>query len=177
MKKYQNVGKLCKVVAASMMLSVLTVGSTVSYAAGATLIQNYGSVVSSMAEDGGDQEEVEITDPREKWHFVDMTGTEIGKTREPGHEYLWTMPVHTVYEVQNIYRKSGQKLQVRGAITSAVHKICNVGIIEPDYNGRYVEDYDSVEHTFDLDQTGYYSVFAKNDNDVAIDISFSYYLR
>ncbi len=177
MKKYQNVGKLCKAAAASAMLSVLALGSTVSYAAETTLVQDSDSAVGSLSEDGNDSEEVEVTDPREKWNFVDMTGTEIGKKREPGHEYLWTMPVHTVYEVKNIYRKSGQKLQVSGAITSGVNKLCNVGIIEPDHNGRYVEDYDTVTHTFDLDQTGYYSVFARNVNDVEIDISFSYYLR
>ena len=49
------------------------------------------------------------------------------------------------------------------------------GIIGPDNTARAVKDEFAVVNEFEVEEDGYYSVFARNINDHSIKVSFIYY--
>lgn len=59
---------------------------------------------------------------------------------------------------------SSQTITVTG-ITSPATKYLRVGIIEPDGMRRYISAKGTFTHTFKLDQTGSYKIYARNGND------------
>ncbi len=59
---------------------------------------------------------------------------------------------------------SSQTITVTG-ITSPATKYLRVGIIEPDGMRRYISAKGNFTHTFKLDQTGSYKIYARNGND------------
>ena len=88
----------------------------------------------------------------------------------------WTVGVNVRKYTNSFSASSGQQIIV-SAVMDPTDKIVNVGIIEPDGTRRYVQGSDTVMHTFDLDQTGYYRVFVENYNSVTVEASGSYQIR
>jgi hypothetical protein len=183
MRSIQRAGKLAKTAVVAAMVSALAV-SPLSYAAETKEVQEDKFVRTSFslgdeAADDTEDGETVISDVREEgWSFVDMTdtGSSNSKLREAGYLYEWTIDPGIVYEVKKIYRKSGQKIQVNGAIISEAGRYSTIGIIEPDYVGRAVTNKNAAGYTFKLTKTGNYSVFFMNENSVTVTVDFIYYL-
>ena len=53
-------------------------------------------------------------------------------------------------------------------------KYLKVGITEPDGKRRYISAKGAFDHTFKLTKTGTYTIYAENENDIAINVAGAY---
>lgn len=123
-------------------------------------------------------EEEIIENVDEKWNIIDMTdsGRVDNMTRTADYLYEWTLKPSYTYEVGSIYRKKGSTITIGCCLDGYSDKYVVAGIIEPDSTARAVKDKDAVAHTFDINTTGYYRVFARNINSTTIKVGFIYSL-
>ena len=162
------------------LLMALTVASSSNASLAAEV--NTDNFVRTSFDLNGESSELEeeiITDVYDKWNITDMTdsGRVNDKTREAGYTYEWTLGSLETYEVERIYRKAGSTITVDCVLSGMKDKYVVAGIIEPDYTARAVKDKNAVAHTFDVDETGYYCVFARNINSSSISVKFRYFLQ
>lgn len=78
--------------------------------------------------------------------------------------FNWNVAAGKEINTPTFRATSSQTITVTG-ITSPDTKYLRVGIIEPDGVRRYISAKGSFTHTFKLDQTGSYKVYARNGND------------
>ena len=64
---------------------------------------------------------------------------------------------------------SSQSISITGR-TSPATKYLKVGITEPDGKRRYISAKGAFDHTFKLTKTGTYTIYAENENDIAINV-------
>lgn len=77
--------------------------------------------------------------------------------------FNWNLPSDFMRTTGDFWATSSQYIAVSGAITPA-GKILRVGIIEPDGIRRCIYATGSFSYPFTLDKTGFYCVYAINDN-------------
>lgn len=178
MRNDKRMGKGRIAVVAAAMAVALMGGSAVSHAMPLSDSDKFvrSSFSAGVGEASQDLEEEIVTDVDKKWNLIPVEeGTGIS-TREAGHLYKWTLRPLDTYEVLDIYREKGSTITVSCGLLGESGKYVVAGIIEPDCTARGVKDKDAVVHTFDIYETGYYSVFARNVNDSDIKVDFIYYL-
>lgn len=164
-------------IAALLMALTVASSSNASFAAEVNT-ENFVRTSFDLNGEASELEEEIITDVYDKWDITDMTdsGRVNSNAREAGYLYEWTLQSLDTYEVERIYRKAGSTLSVSCNLIGSSDKYVVAGIIEPDYTARAVKAKNAVGHTFNIDETGYYCVFARNINSSSIKVSFIYYL-
>lgn len=164
-----------KIAIAGIMAATIVAGNASAAEVGTVDEGKFVRSSFSLGEENGPEEEI-ITDVDKKWNIIDMTNSFGDNTREAGYEYKWTIKSNDVYTVDNIYRRKGTKIKVNCCIREGSGEDYVVaGIIEPDNTARAIKDEFCVDGEFEVEEDGYYSVFARNINDHSIKVSFIYY--
>lgn len=174
MKK--NIIKKTGIAALLMALTVVS-SSNASFAAEVNT-DNFVRTSFDLNGKASELEEEIITDVYDKWDITDMTdsGKVNSMTRAAGDLYQWTLRPLDTYEIIDVYRKKGSTITVSCGLNGDSGKYIVAGIIEPDCTARAVKAKDAVAHTFAINESGYYSVFARNINSTNIKVDLIYYL-
>lgn len=85
----------------------------------------------------------------------------------------WDLPSDFMRTTGDFWATSSQHIMVGGDITPA-GKILRVGIIEPDGIRRCIYATGRFSYIFDLDKTGFYCVYAINDNSEVVNLTGTY---
>lgn len=181
MNQYKKAGKGVRNAVVSIIVTALLAGSTVSFAAGTMTLNCYDRFVRSkfiVKEEKiiHKQKFEEITENVDKvWNLVDMTDSLVS-TEEGNSCNNWIINSMDTYLVQKVYFEKGSKIKINCfSIEDTDDKIV-IGIIDSNNAARSVEDIQTVSYKFDIEESGYYSVFAQNVNASAMDVTFTYYV-
>ena len=87
--------------------------------------------------------------------------------------FNWDLPSDFMRTTGDFWATNGQNIVVGGTIT-ANSKILRVGIIEPDGIRRCIYATGRFDYTFPLDKTGFYCVYAINDNSEVVNLTGTY---
>ena len=86
----------------------------------------------------------------------------------------WDLPSDFMRTTGDFWATNGQTITVSGTIT-ANSKILRVGIIEPDGIRRCIYATGRFAYPFPLDKTGFYCVYAINDNSEVVNLTGGYF--
>lgn len=177
---YKKTEKRKRIMASIVMAAVLVIGSVVSYAAGATIMGHYDQFVKNRFSMGiehlsGQDEEI-IPDVDKRWNFTRIVDHGSGSKEKMGYEYRWKLGSLDAYEIKQIYCEAGNVVKIHCLLEDGSDKYAMAGIIGSDRTARIVKKQNAVLHSFDIDESGYYSVFAGNINDSDIEVNVKYYL-
>ena len=85
----------------------------------------------------------------------------------------WALPSDFMRTTKDFWATSSQTIAVSGDVTPA-GKILRVGIIEPDGIRRCIYATGKFSYPFPLDKTGFYCVYAINDNSEVVNLKGGY---
>lgn len=88
----------------------------------------------------------------------------------------WTVGTKTLKVSSSFFKFSGSTITVSGVIDPS-DLTAYVGIVEPDGTKRCIMTRGGFTHTFQLDQTGFYSIYVRNANSsssIQVGMSYSY---
>jgi hypothetical protein len=185
MKKTYKIQKKSKLKAAALV-AVMIVASTCSVSAatvavGDAYVEAYNATVVDVKEMNiADLEDFYGTfeEYEETGDFPEGVTVTIGEvntnTRSGDPTFGWTINASAATKTDNFSATSGQTIVVMVAATSKSATF-RAGIIEPDGTRRYVESINGMTaYTFELDQTGKYSVYVQNMGSSKITVNGSY---
>lgn len=87
--------------------------------------------------------------------------------------FSWSIPTDFMKATKDFWETSSHHITVGGTITPT-GKILRVGIIEPDGIRRCIYATGNFSYNFPLDKTGFYCVYAINDNSEVVNLSGHY---
>lgn len=87
--------------------------------------------------------------------------------------FSWNLPTDYIKSTKDFWETSSHHIAVSGTITPT-GKILRVGIIEPDGIRRCIYATGNFSYNFPLDKTGFYSVYAINDNSEVVNLTGHY---
>lgn len=87
--------------------------------------------------------------------------------------FSWSIPTDFMKATKDFWATSSQHIAVSGDVTPA-GKILRVGIIEPGGIRRCIYATGSFSYPFPLDKTGFYCVYAINDNSEVVNLTGGY---
>lgn len=85
----------------------------------------------------------------------------------------WTIKSRVVKKTAYFSKKSGDTIKIAGVVDPEDVTV-QVGIIEPDDHGRYVNAKNAFSHTFKLTKSGSYKVYIENLNKVTVTVVGGY---
>ncbi len=178
--QYKKAGKGIRNATISVVITAFLVGSTVSFAAGTMSLNCYDKFVSNnfiVEEKKMVQEKKfeEVTENVDKiWNLVNVTDS-LASTEEV-NSYDWTIDSMDTYLTQKVYFKEGSEIKIRCSSVENIDNNIVIGIIDSNNTARSVEDIQAVAYDFEIEESGYYSVFVQNSNASAMDVAFTYHV-
>jgi hypothetical protein len=179
MRWHNNVGNRGKTIAATGMVAVLLIGIIASCIAGARIIQKYDKYINtsfiSVREPTKVWKEEKIYNIEEKWKCADIM---LEQEEESVNLYIGRIEPDLLYKGKKIYKEKGSNIQISAALLEPVGDVkehFTIGIIEPDGTGRYISDFNILEYNFEVEESGEYSVFIRNDSFSDISVKIMYY--
>lgn len=85
------------------------------------------------------------------------------------YNFNWNVRAGKEIYSPGFHASSSQSISITGR-TSPATKYLKVGITEPDGKRRYISAKGNFAHTFKLTKTGTYTIYAENENDIAINV-------
>lgn len=85
----------------------------------------------------------------------------------------WSISSGTLKKGTSFRAEKGQSVIIGLGISPKDKKI-KVGLIQPDGTYRYVISDNAIAHVFEINQSGYYCFFVKNDNNLTVRVEGSY---
>lgn len=178
MKRSYKMKKKSRMFALVVVGGMVLLSGTSVHAATLTVGEGYYNTLLSTTDYA--QENAEESIEKE---FV-MTELEAGVVIEEGetvsqartaNTFIWTLNAERARKSANFNAKSGGRISV-SATTDPANATIRLGIIDPKGSIRYINVTGSGAHTFTLNQTGTYSIYAQNmtDSEVTIAGSYSY---
>ncbi len=117
----------------------------------------------------------EVTENVDKiWNLVNVTDS-LASTEEV-NSYDWTIDSMDTYLTQKVYFKEGSEIKIRCSSVENIDNNIVIGIIDSNNTARSVEDIQAVAYDFEIEESGYYSVFVQNSNASAMDVAFTYHV-
>lgn len=177
--QYKKAGKGIRNATISVVITAFLVGSTVSFAAGTMSLNCYDKFVSNnfiVEEKEMVQEKKfeEVTENVDKiWNLVNVTDSLVN-TKEEAKRYNWTIDSMDTYLTQEVYFKKGSEIKIYCSSMENIDNNVVIGIIDSNNTVRSVEDIQTVSYDFEIEESGYYSIFAQNSNASAMDVTFTY---
>ncbi len=107
------------------------------------------------------------------WNLVNITDSLVSTTEEV-NGYNWTIDSMDTYLVQKVYLEKGNGIEISCYSMENIDNNIVVGIIDSNNTARSVEDIQIVSYDFEIEESGYYSIFAQNSNASAMDVTFTY---
>lgn len=89
------------------------------------------------------------------------------------YNFNWNVRAGKEIYSPGFHASSSQSISITGR-TSPATKYLKVGITEPDGKRRYISAKGNFAHTFKLTKTGTYTIYAENENDIAINVGGVY---
>ena len=170
MKRYKRMKKQNIVLTVLFTGIFIFAGGITSYGAADGLIKGYEQVYENT-----EVLEQETLYDMENWlqEYVEI-GPESENVRieveDPGiepnasaHTMNWSIENNVQKRSLSFYMSAGDSILIAIALNPADVTV-DVGIIEPDGTKRYVQGSDYITHSFDLDQSGLYQVFVRNQS-------------
>lgn len=168
--------KAALVIGAMFLVSTTSVSAATVYAGDSYIKLYHATVVEELDEgediDNGPEYEMSSLEPG-----FEVEIGEVDQFARSGATFSWSVNSLMTKRTSDFSASSG------GTITVVVYAASGEdsfrgGIIEPDGTYRYVESANGiVDHTFELDQTGTYSVFVQNMENYTINVEGYYYVR
>ncbi|MGN0159808.1 MAG: M56 family metallopeptidase, partial [Lachnospiraceae bacterium] len=181
MRKYDKVKKCPKIVAGMLAAMMVLLSSSAVSAATLGIQSIYSDVYDGTVEqtETGDinSDDVEYFITADEAQKIPMEWGHINVNARGLTTFSW--PVRAGYMVQSqerFYVNAGSEIVVFVSMTPS-DKYIDYGILKPDYSLVYVHAKDNSSHAFSADQSGYYRIFVRNDNDVTIQVDGSYMVR
>lgn len=85
------------------------------------------------------------------------------------YNFNWNVKAGKEIYSPGFHATSSQSISITGR-TSPATKYLKVGITEPDGKRRYISAKGAFDHTFKLTKKGTYTIYAENENDIAINV-------
>lgn len=89
------------------------------------------------------------------------------------YNFNWNVRAGKEIYSPGFHASSSQSISITGR-TSPATKYLKVGITEPDGKRRYISAKGAFDHTFKLTKKGTYTIYAENENDIAINVAGAY---
>lgn len=184
MKCYKKKNKL-KFVAGMLVACITWISGSSVYAVSAASVSAVEQWKNATVVETKENTTQEL-DVEEATELIEMTETsrarniqaslgevEVLSAKSGLYNFNWNVKAGKEIYSPSFRATSSQTISVTGR-TSPATKYLKVGITEPDGKRRYISAKGAFDHTFKLTKTGTYTIYAENENDIAINVAGAY---
>lgn len=184
MKCYKKKNKL-KFVAGMLVACITWISGSSVYAVSAASVSTVEQWKNATVVETKENTTQEL-DVEEATELIEMTETsrarniqaslgevEVLSAKSGLYNFNWNVKAGKEIYSPSFRATSSQTISVTGR-TSPATKYLKVGITEPDGKRRYISAKGAFDHTFKLTKTGTYTIYAENENDIAINVAGAY---
>lgn len=184
MKCYKKKNK-SKFVAGMLVACITWISGSSVYAVSATSVSAVEQWKNATVVETKENTTQEL-DVEEATELIEMTETsrarniqaslgevEVLSAKSGLYNFNWNVKAGKEIYSPSFRATSSQSISITGR-TSPATKYLKVGITEPDGKRRYISAKGAFDHTFKLTKTGTYTIYAENENDIAINVAGAY---
>lgn len=178
-KDYKKTKNNMRFLVGFTIILALAGGTMLSYVVSVRILKQYDEYVNGSFLDEFEKQENEkeivIENFNEKYKIIDDKNIKLLEMKEE-YQNKWKLDGRKTYNVGEIYCREGDTVSVHCVFLEDSDKYIEVGIIDQEHNARYVQNKNFVIYSFNIEKSGYYSIFIKNMDSSDVKVGFTYYL-